>query len=398
MVISSSKKLTKPITVGILGGSIEGLTLGLLLRDLGCDVHIFDRNKKISLDAAKGIWADAKVTKYLTDYTNMPLEGFCAKTNYLRYFDDRGYIISEEKQIQHFTSHKILHEHLYTLFGSANYHLGYEISGLMHENDSITLSFSNGKKSTFNLLVCTEGPDSFIRSLLMPEATLNYAGYSGWHGSVNQADLSEETFQKLRESLSYQLLPNSHIVTHPVINKNGATSINYTWYQNVVEGSFLDDLLTGVDGKKHRHRISGKYIQEKHLIELSNTAEKRLSPVMAELIFATKKRSLEVIYDLQVQQMAFENILLMGNSAFHTRPHIGMEVSKAVTDAWELAKSLSENNGNLKSALIKWEAKQLEFGKRIVTKSARMGNRSQFENSWQPGDNSLNLGLSAANV
>ncbi len=395
MNISSSKKLKQPLIVGILGKSIESLTLGLLLRDLGCEVHIYERQKFTSTTLAKGFWADTIVTKYLREHTNITLESFSERVKHIRYLDDKGYIINEENQHQIFGNRCTLQDHLHTLFGHTNYHTSHTINGFMHEKDKVIVSFSNGIKHSFNLLVCTEGPESFIRNVLMPEAKLSYAGYVGWHGLVNTSHLSENTLHKLEHSLVYQLLSNSQIVSHPTLINNNEKGINYTWYQNVVEGDPLNNLFTGVDGKQYKHEIPGNQIQKKHCLELSNIAEKKLSPEMTELINATKKSGLEAIYDLEVKQMAIENIVLLGNSAFHARPHAGMEISKAVTDAWELSAKLLEYNGDLYLALEKWQEKQLLFGQRIVAKSARMGNRSQFENSWQPGDKNLTLGVSA---
>ncbi|NAS31364.1 hypothetical protein GTQ40_10305 [Flavobacteriaceae bacterium R38] len=393
MNLSSSKKLAQPLKVGILGGSVDGITLALLLRDLGCNVHIYERKKALPIDPIRGIWVDTFVSKYLTEYTNISSEAFSVKTKYLRYLNDKGYSISEEEQTKYFTSHEILFDNLFTLFGSKNYHFEHEINGFIHEADKVIVSFTNDEKDIFDLLICTEGIDSLIRSTLLPNATLNYAGYVGWRGSIQESDLNEDTFNKFKEALSYQLLPNSHIVSYPVRSIDNKISINYTWYQNVVKGPLLNELLTGIDGKLYEYKIPNTHISEKHKIELLEVANKNLNPDMAALINATKNHGLEVIYDMQVPHMVFEKIVLMGNSAFYSRPHAGMSISKAMIDAWELAGNLSFYNGDLTVALQEWERKQLYLGKQIVNKSALMGNRSQFENSWQPGDKNLNLGL-----
>jgi 2,6-dihydroxypyridine 3-monooxygenase len=45
------------------------------------------------------------------------------------------------------------------------------------------------------------------------------------------------------------------------------------------------------------------------------------------------------------------------------------------------------------SALAAWEPGQLELGRQVVGRARWMGNRSQFEGTWRPDDETLRLGL-----
>jgi 2,6-dihydroxypyridine 3-monooxygenase len=44
-------------------------------------------------------------------------------------------------------------------------------------------------------------------------------------------------------------------------------------------------------------------------------------------------------------------------------------------------------------ALKRWEPEQLELGNRLIDRVSAMGTRSQFDNTWIPGDPDLRFGL-----
>ncbi len=90
--------------------------------------------------------------------------------------------------------------------------------------------------------------------------------------------------------------------------------------------------------------------------------------------------------------MAFGRVCLLGDAAFVARPHAGAGTAKAAEDGWALVEALSKAD-DVEQALERWEAGQIELGKNLVERTRAMGRRSQFENSWTPGDPDLMLGL-----
>jgi len=83
----------------------------------------------------------------------------------------------------------------------------------------------------------------------------------------------------------------------------------------------------------------------------------------------------------------------MGDAAFAARPHAAAGTAKAAANAWALAEALEGARGDVETALLKWEPEQLTLGRNLVERARRIGNRSQFEGNWEPGDPSLNFGL-----
>jgi 2,6-dihydroxypyridine 3-monooxygenase len=92
-------------------------------------------------------------------------------------------------------------------------------------------------------------------------------------------------------------------------------------------------------------------------------------------------------------RMADGRVALIGDAACGARPHAAAGTAKAAADAWALSAALEEADGDVAAALRKWEPAQLELSSRLLDRVVDMGERSQFRNTWVPGDPSLRFGL-----
>jgi 2,6-dihydroxypyridine 3-monooxygenase len=86
-------------------------------------------------------------------------------------------------------------------------------------------------------------------------------------------------------------------------------------------------------------------------------------------------------------------IAIIGDAAFAARPHAAAGSAKAAADAWALYEQLGAHTGGIAEALKRWEPEQLELGNRLIDRVSTMGARSQFDNTWIPGDPDLRFGL-----
>jgi 2,6-dihydroxypyridine 3-monooxygenase len=91
--------------------------------------------------------------------------------------------------------------------------------------------------------------------------------------------------------------------------------------------------------------------------------------------------------------MATGRVALIGDAACAARPHAAAGTAKAAADGWTLAAALRDSSGDIPSALAKWEPPQLQLSDNLVRRVIDMGERSQFRNSWIPGDPDLRFGL-----
>ncbi|WP_449341281.1 FAD-dependent monooxygenase [Streptomyces canarius] len=118
-----------------------------------------------------------------------------------------------------------------------------------------------------------------------------------------------------------------------------------------------------------------------------------LSPAAAEVVTSTAAPYVQVVSDVRASRMAEGRVALIGDAACAARPHAAAGTAKAAADAWALSAALEAAAGDIGAALRKWEPAQLDISARLLERVVAMGSRSQFSNTWTPGDPSLRFGL-----
>lgn len=386
--------------VGIIGGSLAGLTAGHLLRDLGCAVTVYERSSAELEARGAGIVVLPETSRYLRERLGVPLDSVTCATRHLRYLDRKGDIIHEEVRPYRYTGWRTIYGCLLGAFDSNRYRLSSEVAGFdcCGDGGEVSLALVDGPEELVDLLVCADGIASRSRAKLLPTVTPNYAGYVAWRGVVEEAALSVYSQSVFADALVYQLLPASHILVYPIPNADGTTAtgrrlLNFVWYRNYAPGATLDSLMTDRHGVTRERTLPPGALREEHLQEARTFAQTNLARPLAELVAAASEPFVQAIVDVEVPRMAFGRICLIGDAAFALRPHIAAGTAKAASDAWALAEALASTNGVVGQALEIWELGQLAVGRRALERARRNGNRSQFGAAWEPGDPSLTFGL-----
>jgi 2,6-dihydroxypyridine 3-monooxygenase len=106
----------------------------------------------------------------------------------------------------------------------------------------------------------------------------------------------------------------------------------------------------------------------------------------AEMVGKTVQPFIELIVDVEVPEMAFGRVCLIGDAAFALRPHAAAGAAKAAEDAWQLARAVETAGGDVADGLRRWEPGQLELGRQVLVRTRRAGERSQFEGTWRVGE------------
>jgi 2,6-dihydroxypyridine 3-monooxygenase len=175
-------------------------------------------------------------------------------------------------------------------------------------------------------------------------------------------------------------MPASHILAYPIPGGD----FNWVWYRNVAEGAPLDELMTGVDGRRHPLSLPPGMVQPHHVEELRSAA-KHLPTPLAEMVLATAEPFVQLIVDVAVPRMVVGRVCILGDAAFALRPHAAVGTAKAAEDAWQLARAL-DGTGDIDRALATWEEAQLRLGRQVAARTCQAGNRSQFEGTWEVGE------------
>jgi 2,6-dihydroxypyridine 3-monooxygenase len=390
--------VTDPLRVGVVGGSLGGLTAALLLRDLGYRVDVYERSTAELEARGAGIVVMEETSRYLRERTDVDIGGVTTSTSWLRYLDKRGLAVYEGSHSNLYSGWHTLYRALLERFGGEHYHLGRSVAGFEASDDDVRLAFEEGTEEVFDLLVCADGIASSSRASLVPESLPVYAGYVAWRGTVSEDRLSPDALEPFSDALVYQVMPESHILVYPIPNTDGATEpgrrlLNFVWYRNYTHGPELDDLMTDSAGVRRELTMPPGKVRGEHLESIHAAARSRLAPPIAEAVLSTERPFVQVIIDIDVPRMAFGRVCLIGDAAFAVRPHIAAGTAKAASDAWALAEELEVAEGDVIAALPVWEERQLAVGREALERARRAGRRSQFEGTWVPGDPDLAYGL-----
>ncbi|MDQ3924011.1 MAG: FAD binding domain-containing protein [Actinomycetota bacterium] len=374
-----------------MGGSLGGLTAALVLRDAGCDVEVYERSEIPLEGRGAGIVLNPATVRYFTENDVLGVGEISTSTRWVRYMDRDGSTAAEHHFSYRFTSYNTLYRGLLVCFDDDRYHLGEEVVEFDQDAGGVTIRFASDHSERCHLLVCADGIRSTARRLLLPDVTPEYAGYVGWRGTVEETELSLETFASLNEAITYHVMGRSHTLVYPIPGNKGSLEsgerlINWLWYRNVEEGPELDDLMTDREGKLREVSLGPRDVLERHVEELRDAATAALPPPLAEVVLKTAEPFVQLVFDVEVPRMAFGHVCLIGDAAFTLRPHAAAGTAKAAEDAWKLGEAVREASGDVIAALEAWEPGQLELGRRVLARTRDAGRRSQFEGGWQIGD------------
>jgi len=383
--------------IAIAGGSIGGLTVACLLRDAGHEVTVFERSPTELKERGAGIVCLEASSRYLTERVGVPIDGLTIKTDLVRYLGRSNRTVFEEEHTYRFSSWTTIYRQLLYTFGRGHYRLGHDVTGWSTAGDGVEVHFADAEPFEADLLICADGVGSPARKKLQPDASLNYAGYVVWRGLLPEQDIEPALAARLCEAITYHIGANSQILFYPIPGMDGSVAkgerlINFAWYRNYREGEDLDHLLTDRDGEHRPISLPPGKVAAVHEDEARATARARLPDDLATIIERTPELFLQVIFDIEVERMAFGRVCLLGDAAFVARPHAGAGSAKAAEDGWALAKALAETP-TIDEALMTWERQQIHLGRALVQRTRAMGQRSQVDNSWTPGDPDLMLGL-----
>lgn len=384
--------------VAVAGGSLGGLTAALVLRDLGCQVDVFERSTTELQSRGAGIVVLDATVRYFRERTGLDLDRITTSTGLLRYLGQDGAVVHEEPRRYRYSAWHTIYRALLGCLGRDSYHLGRAVGGFRQGADHVVVELTDGAAAEYDLLVCADGISSSARARLQPQARPAYAGYVAWRGTTAEPQLGRGVRDLLADSIVYQVIPSSHILLYPIPALDGSVEpgrrlANFVWYRNYAAGEELDDLMTDRDGARREITLPPGAAREAHLRELRTFAAGRLAPQFAEVVHRTELPFVQVIFDIEVTRMAFGRVCLLGDAAFALRPHAAAGTAKASADAWALAEALAAARGDVAAALPRWERRQLAVGRAVLERARRNGDKSQFEGTWRPGDPELVFGL-----
>ncbi|WP_330474592.1 FAD binding domain-containing protein [Terrabacter sp. C0L_2] len=386
--------------VAVVGGSIGGLTAANVLRDIGYEVDVYERAPQLLSGFGTGIVVQPELVRYLLERTGATLGELSVPSSSMRYYDaSTAQLKGEVGASWRFTAYNAVYRKLLDAYGTDRYHLGRRLIGIVRTSAGLVAKFADGSTVAADLIVCADGGASVARSTLLGIEP-KYAGYVTWRGMVDQNDVSKETWGFFQDAFSYGLLDDSHIIAYPIPQVSGdgrltgRHRLNFQWYWNVAEGPDLDRLMTDATGERRSVSVHHELLTEANLLGFQARAADQLCGPFRELISAAPKPFVTVVADAEIEQMAFGNVVLIGDAATTPRPHAAAGAAKAAADAWALADQLEKTHGNIADALAAWEPGQLAVGHAYLAKVRAMAEVLQHGGDFPPGASEYRFGLS----
>jgi 2-polyprenyl-6-methoxyphenol hydroxylase-like FAD-dependent oxidoreductase len=368
----------------VIGGSLGGLFVGILLRSIGWHVDIYERSTHDLDSRGGGVVLQADVVEaFQRAGIDTQSLGVVAHERY--YLNPDGSIDRPMPMRQMLTSWNLLYGSMRRHFPAEHYHTGKQLSNIQQANELVTATFFDGTSETADLLIGADGPNSTVRHQFLPDVNYRYAGYVAYRGLVDEADLDLEAANLFTERFVFYQFPNSHILQYVIPGEGeslepGKRRFNWVWYVNYDEATELPHILTDKNGRQRDYSIPPGLLAPTVEQEMRSYADTVLAPPFQKLVRATPEPFVQAILDLGVPQMTFGRVALIGDAAFIPRPHTAASTAKAAANAISLAEALVNHDQNVLAALTSWEPLQLAYGRQLIASGQQLGNRSQFSN------------------
>lgn len=369
--------MTAPGSAVVVGGSLGGLFAANLLLRAGWDVHVYERAAEELEGRGAGIVAHPELLAALGQTGATVDESIGVRVMERVTLDSKGNRVASRAMPQVLTAWARLFNALKAAFPQDRYHTGKHLVGFSQDDCAATARFADGSTASGDILVAADGVRSSVRQTLLPSAKPQYAGYVAWRGLVDESDLSPAALIELFPYFAFGLPPGEQMLGYPVAGRNNAVEpgrrrYNFVWYRPAQETTTLRDMVTDANGKVWADGIPPPLIRPALLAATRLAASQVLAPQFAELVEKTQGLFFQPIFDLDSDRIAFGRIALLGDAAFVARPHCGMGVTKAASDALYLVQAL-QSVADPAQALAAYDSQRVPYGKAVVAHARHLG-------------------------
>jgi 2-polyprenyl-6-methoxyphenol hydroxylase-like FAD-dependent oxidoreductase len=355
----------------IIGGSISGLLAAHLLRDVGWDAVVFERNGTSLTGRGAGISTQVQFRDIMRRI-DIPFDdsmGILVDT--LICLDRDGKTVLKEPTSRTMSAWSRLYGAMLERLPSEKYRLGKQFTRLEQDADGIVAFFSDGSRARGELLVGADGIRSTVREQFLPDLYPGYAGYVAWRAMIDECVIPQRVRDEIFDLYTFCLPEGELFLGYPTPGRNNETKIgqrayNIVWYRPTEPATQLIDLCTDATGKRHGIAIPPPLIRPEFIAQIKATARALIAPQAAEIFNSCDQPFFQPIFDLESPQIAFARVALVGDAAFVARPHVGAGVTKAALDAQSLADSLRDAANDLQRGLANFQRQQLTVGRGLV--------------------------------
>lgn len=389
-----STKVANPLRIGIVGGSIAGLTAGLMLKKLGHEVTILERSKEGLKGRGAGIGMPSDLVAQCKALGLLD-ENFPALTMGKNIFvrsSDEGASLGEtfwERPLPIVAVNWVdLFNNLKKRFPQANYLGGERLESVdLLDADKVGLSTANGGRifsefRMFDWIIAADGIGSAVRKQLCPESQPKYAGYVAWRGLVDMSEV--ECAEFFEGHAPCVMFPGGQLLLYPIpapdYNETGRVQLNWVMYEQK-QAKEVSAIMTDKQGITRNLSVPMGELSETSREQLVALAHRVLPSAFAKIVAHTKEPFVQVIYDGVLPKHVLGRCIFLGDAAAVLRPHTASGALKAIQGAISLSEVFSkypDDKKGLAVALNGWGQAQGDgalkqstlaqtFGRALVT-------------------------------
>jgi 2-polyprenyl-6-methoxyphenol hydroxylase-like FAD-dependent oxidoreductase len=360
----------------VIGGSLGGLITAHLLRGIGWDAFVFERNREELAGRGVGLGTHPQLIRILQSAGIAFDETMGIRVPKVVCLDSTGATIVAQPSARTMSGWARLYRALRDALPAKNHRLGKTLQEVVPDADGASAIFADGGRERGDLLIGADGLRSTVRAQFLPRTEPVYAGYVAWRAVLEEQDIPPDIHRAVFELYAFCLPDGEQLLGYPVPGRDNDTRIgrrayNIVWYRPT-DAATLADISTDAAGRHHGAGIPPPSIRPDVIARVKADAQRLLAPQIAG-IFVRAAPFFQAIYDLESPQIVFGRVALVGDAAFVARPHAGAGTTKAAVDAATLAHCLQDAGDDIASGLARYDKAQRIFGQALVDLSRQEG-------------------------
>jgi 2-polyprenyl-6-methoxyphenol hydroxylase-like FAD-dependent oxidoreductase len=378
----------------IIGGSVGGLFAANMLRSIGWDAQVFERNPDELSGRGAGISTHPQLHA-VTRRLGIPFDDSMGiRVSSVVFLDKTGRAYERRDTVRLMSSWGRVFRSLRDCIPDETYHLGKSLVRIEQGATSVTAIFADGTRERGDILIGADGGRSTVRELFLPGLQPDYAGYVAWRAKLDERDIPEPIRAELVANYTYCLPPGELFLAYPVPGSNNETqpgqrAYNIVWYRPTTPER-LADFCTDASGKCHGTSIPPPLLRPDVIAWAKAQARSLVAPQVAEIFERDPRPFFQAIFDFASPKIVFGRVALLGDAAFLVRPHPGAGTTKCAMDAECLADSIAAHG--IDAGLAHYQRQQGAFGSGLVKQGQQDG--SYISDQLKPREQRRNKDVS----